>query len=74
MEIVHSFAEALDRDDYETALRLLEPDATYQRDTDLIRGAPAIVDSFRKVSQWGRRNLDALEFIMKSTTRPRLWR
>jgi hypothetical protein len=62
MEIVHQFAEALDQDDYDTALRLLEPDATYQRDMDLIRGAPAIVDSFRAVSEWGRRNLDALEY------------
>jgi hypothetical protein len=62
VKIVHSFAESLDRDDYETALRLLEPDATYERDADFIRGASAIVDSFRKVSEWGGRNLDALEF------------
>lgn len=62
MEIVHSFAEALDRDDYETALRLLEPDATYQRDGDLICGASAIVDSFRQISEWGRCNLEALEY------------
>lgn len=62
MEIVHSFAEALDHDDYEAALQLLEPEATYQRDGDLIRGASSIVDSFRKVSEWGRRNLDTLEF------------
>jgi hypothetical protein len=62
VKIVHSFAEALDRDDYESALHLLERDATYQRDTDLIRGASAIVDSFRQVSEWGHRNLDALEF------------
>jgi hypothetical protein len=62
VEIVHRFAEALDRDDYDTALRLLEPDATYQRDMDLIRGACAIVNSFRTVSEWGRQNLDALEY------------
>lgn len=62
MKIVHLFAEALDRNDYETALRLLEPDATYQRDRELIRGASAIVDSFRRVSDWGDRNLDALEY------------
>ncbi len=62
MKIVHTFAEALDRDDYETALSLLEPDATYQRNNDLIRGASAIVDSFRRVSDWGGHNLDALEY------------
>lgn len=62
MDIVHSFATALDKDDYATALFLLEPDATYQRDADFIRGAPAIVESFRKISDWGKRNLDALEF------------
>ena len=62
VKIVHSFADALDRDDYETALSLLEPDATYQRGTELIRGASAILESFRKVSEWGERNLDALEY------------
>ena len=62
MNIVHSFAEALDRDDYETALHLLEPEATYQRGTDLITGAPAIVESFLKASDWARRNLDAIEY------------
>lgn len=62
LEIVHQFAEALDRNDYGTALRLLEPDANYQRGRDLIRGAPAIVDSFRNVSEWGDRNLDELKY------------
>jgi hypothetical protein len=62
LQIVHLFVEALDRDDYETAVRLLEPDATYQRNVELIRRAPAIVDSFRSVSEWGDRNLDALEY------------
>lgn len=62
MEIVHRFAEALDHDDYDTALRLLEPDASYQRDMDFIQGASPIVASFRRVSEWGRCNLDALEY------------
>jgi hypothetical protein len=47
---------------YETALKLLEPTATYQRGGDLITGASAIVESFHKVSDWATNNLDAMEY------------
>lgn len=62
MEIVRQLAAALDRDDYATAEPLLEPDATYDSGDSVIQGADAIVESFRKTSEWGRANLDALEF------------
>ncbi|HVN68937.1 MAG TPA: hypothetical protein VMU38_04720 [Candidatus Binatia bacterium] len=59
---VQAFAVALDAEDYETALALLEPAAAYHRDGQLISGAPAIVESFRKSAEWGRSKVDALEF------------
>lgn len=34
----------------------------YDSGDSIVRGARAIIDSFRKTSEWGRANLDALEF------------
>lgn len=62
MDIVHRLARALDQDDYVTAALLLEPDALYDSGDSLIAGADAIIASFRRTSEWGRNNLDALEF------------
>jgi hypothetical protein len=62
VEIVHELATALDRDDYAGAEQLLKPDAIYDSGDSIIHGAPAIIDSFRKTSEWGRANLDALDF------------
>ncbi len=62
MEIVRRFAEALDRDHYDLAKQLLQPDATYEADGATIHGAEAILASFRAVSDWGKEHLDALEF------------
>jgi hypothetical protein len=58
----HRLACALDRDDYATAEPLLEPEAAYDSGDSIIHGAAAIIDSFRTTSEWGRANLDALEF------------
>ncbi len=62
MRIVHRLASALDADDYETAERLLEPDAVYDSGDSVVHGSAAIIESFRKTSDWGRSNLDELVF------------
>jgi hypothetical protein len=62
VEIVHQLAAALNRDEYATAQPLLEPNATYNSGDSIIQGAAPIIDSFRKTSEWGRANLDTLEF------------
>ena len=62
VDVVHQLASALDADDYVTAEQLLEPNAVYESGDSVTRGAAAIIDSFRRTSQWGREHLDALEF------------
>ena len=62
MNIIHCFADALDGDDFAQVARLLENDAVYDTGEGLLHGSAAIVESFRKNSEWGRANLDGLEF------------
>ncbi len=62
MRIVHRLASALDADDYDTAERLLEPDAVYDSGDSVVHGSAAIIESFSKTSDWGRTNLDELVF------------
>lgn len=59
------FAEALDRDDYLSAADLLAASCVYQTRSGQLVGPAAICDSYRKASEWGRRNLDALTFASR---------
>lgn len=47
IEIVTSFAKALDHEDYDTAIGLLAPGCVYDIRGKRIEGAGAIVDSYR---------------------------
>jgi hypothetical protein len=62
VDIVHRFADALDADDFETLAELLEAQAVYDSSDAIVHGSAAIVDSFRKNSEWGHASLDGLEF------------
>jgi hypothetical protein len=62
VEIVHRLARSLDADDYAAAKLLFEPYAVYETRDIVVRGVDAILASFRETSEWGRKNLDALEF------------
>jgi hypothetical protein len=62
MKIVNELAKALDQDDYTLAEALLDQKAVYDSGDAVIHGASNIIASFRKTAEWGRGNLDALEF------------
>ena len=66
MEDLRRFAVALDEDDFPTVLALLEPDAVYETHREgVLHGPDAIVESFRKNSEWGHAHIDSVRFSHK---------
>ena len=68
MEVAERFAESLDREDYETASRLLHDDCVYTIGGQVHRGKEAILASYRKAGDWVAENLDAVRY--ESSVRP----
>jgi hypothetical protein len=62
MQIVERLADALDLDDFDALEQLLEPEACYDTNEHTVRGAPAIVETFRRNSAWGRSHIDSVTF------------
>lgn len=61
-EIVRKLARALDADDYETARSTLASDVRYEVKGDILRGADAIVDSYRSSSEQAHRIFDEVGY------------
>jgi hypothetical protein len=55
------FAEALEREDYETARNLLAPKCVYFQLARDLRGAEAVVASFARGAKWGIDQFDSVE-------------
>lgn len=62
------FAQALDRNDFESARAFLAVDCVYQGRTETLSGREAILQSYRAASQWGAENLSQVSF--SSEVRP----
>lgn len=62
MDIVERFARALDEEDYGTAAQCLGDDAEYDTGECVIRGAGAILKSFRESAENGRRTFSSVAF------------
>ncbi len=61
-EIAARFARALDRDAFEEARALLDPDCLYRIGGKVLTGPDAILASYREAAEWGHRALDAVEY------------
>ena len=59
---VVAFAEALDRDDFDAAIRFVSDDCVYESPSGRIVGAAAIMDSYARNAAWARETFDRLEF------------
>lgn len=59
---VVAFAEALDIDDFATAIQFLVADCVYDAPSGQIVGAKAIMKSYAKNAAWAREAFDSLEF------------
>jgi hypothetical protein len=59
---VAALAQALDRDDFGAAARLIAPDCVYEIRASTIAGTPAIVASYADASAWGRRHFDEVRY------------
>jgi len=55
------FAEALGREDYEAARRLLAPECVYFQVARDLRGPQAVVDSYERGARWGVDQFDSIE-------------
>ena len=55
------FAEALGREDYEAARRLLAPECVYFQLARDLRGPQAIIDSYEQGAKWGVDQFDSIE-------------
>lgn len=61
-ERVVAFAAALDKDEFETAIRFVANDCVYESPSGQIVGAAKIMDSYAKNAAWARDAFDNLEF------------
>jgi hypothetical protein len=60
--IAKAFSQTLDGDDFERATDFLDADCIYNTGRTELRGAQAIVASYRESSHWGRKNLDEVHY------------
>ncbi len=61
-KISFQFANALDENDFDAAVKLLHNQCTYSiHDTEMV-GADDIIDSYRKADAWCKETLDAYEY------------
>jgi hypothetical protein len=65
LKVARFFAEALDREDYDSAAGVLGPDARYIVDDEKHIGPTAIVASYRKSGDWATKALDAVRYESK---------
>ena len=61
-DIAHSFADALNGDDYQRAHALLAGDCIYEARTKVITGPDAIIKSYRANSLFARTLFDRVEY------------
>jgi hypothetical protein len=60
--VASRFAEALDTDDYPTAIALLASDCTYSIHDKTILGRDAIIEMYRMNSESARQRFDAVQY------------
>lgn len=60
--IIERFAQALDDEDYSTAKSCLAGDAEYDTGDAIIRGVTAILESFKRGAEYGRKTFDSVVF------------
>jgi limonene-1,2-epoxide hydrolase len=62
LHIAQQFARALDREDYATAARMLEPACTYEIRGATIHGAAKIIGSYRQAGDWASAAFDEIRY------------
>jgi hypothetical protein len=62
LHIAAAFAQALDRDDYATATKLLAPACVYRFRDAVHEGRDAIIESYRTASAWARETFDEVAY------------
>jgi hypothetical protein len=62
-EFVDQFAFALDRDDFDLAISMLDAGCIYQAATEAHQGAEAVIQSFKDATEWAHKNLDIIVYL-----------
>ncbi len=65
--IAMAFAAALDRSDFAAAAEYLSPDCRYVLGNEVLIGPEAIIASYRKSDEWGKRALDRVIYESEVT-------
>jgi hypothetical protein len=62
-DLIERFAGALDLDDFDLAITMLDSVCVYATSAEIFTGPEAVIKSFRDASDWARQHLDAIVYI-----------
>jgi hypothetical protein len=63
LDIVDGFATALDKDDFELAITMLDQACVYETSEKRFDGPESVIASFRGATEWAHQHLDAISYL-----------